>query len=326
MFSGRISWSLSDNPLAVELQRKRTNGDEVFDLTVSNPTEAGFAFDAHLPSALAQPGVLHYAPHPRGLPAAREAISRYYAESGCSVAADRIHCTSGTSEGYSFLFKLLCDPENSVLVPHPAYPLFEYLAALDGVRLRPYRMRRSAMGRWRIDFGSLDDACSDRPRAVIVVNPANPVGAYLDPDDLAHLRVFCMRKNIALIVDEVFWDYPLVRNPIRARTVEEKEILCFTLNGLSKLAGLPQCKLGWIVSSGPEELVEQAQARLDIIGDAYLSVGTPVMLAAEAFLRSREGIQEEIRTRCGTNLSVLSELLSCFSDLIVLEIQAAGAR
>ncbi|MCZ7557611.1 MAG: pyridoxal phosphate-dependent aminotransferase [Bacteroidia bacterium] len=321
MFSGRIPWSLTENPLTAELARKRSEGGEILDLTLANPTEAGFTFDPHLPEAFARPEVLRYSPHPKGLAAAREAISRYYADAGCTVSADAIHCTAGTSEAYSFLFKLLCDPENSVLIPHPAYPLFEYLAALDSVRLRPYKLRRSAQGLWRIDFGSLDDACSDRPRAVVVVNPSNPVGAYLDPDDLAHLRVFCERRNIALIVDEVFWDFPLARNVLRSRTVEENSILTFTLNGLSKLAGLPQLKLGWIVSSGPERLVAQARSRLDLIADAFLSVGTPVMLAADTLLTSRVSVQEEIRTRCITNYAVLKELLSCFSSLHVPEVQ-----
>jgi alanine-synthesizing transaminase len=264
---------------------------------------------------------LRYTPQPKGHAQAREAISRYYAEAGHTVSPEAIHCTSGTSEAYSFLFKLLCDPENSILIPNPSYPLFEHLAALDSVRLRPYRLRRSAQGRWRIDFASLDDACAERPRAVVVVNPSNPVGAYLDPDDLAHLRVFCERRNIALIVDEVFWDYPLQRNIVRARTVNEAELLCFTLNGLSKLAGLPQFKLGWIVSSGPEELVQEARSRLDLIADAYLSVGGPVMLAADRLLQSRFDIQEEIRSRCTSNYAVLTELLACFSSLSVPEIQ-----
>ncbi|HOJ02404.1 MAG TPA: pyridoxal phosphate-dependent aminotransferase [Bacteroidota bacterium] len=319
MFSARLPGVLSDNPLTLEVARLRSDGATILDLAVSNPTDVGLCAGEEFREALFASAEARYTPAPRGLRSAREAIARYYAADGHVVNPEHIHCCSGTSEAYSFVFKLLCDPENSVLVPHPAYPLFEHLASLDGVRLRPYRLRRTPLGRWRIDFGSLDDACAERPRAVIVVNPSNPVGAYLDPEDLAHLRAFCLRRGIAMIVDEVFWDYPLATVGARARTVEDAEVLCFTLNGLSKLRGLPQLKLAWIMSSGPRALLEQALARLDIIADAYLSASTPVMLAGARLLDTGAPLHKAIHDRCAANLRALREMLAGHTSLQLQE-------
>lgn len=309
VFSRRIPWTLSENPLAAELSGMRLRKEMILDLSVSNPTEVGLEETAYSGEMFEYVDLETYTPTARGLIQCREAISRYYADDGKHVPPDNVHCTSGSSEAYAFLFKLLCNPGDSVLTPLPAYPLFEHLAALDGVRIRPYNLRRSPLGRWRIDVASLDHAYNESSRAVIVVNPTNPLGEYLDPDDMRQLRSFCCQRNLPLIVDEVFWDFDLGGRDQSVRTVEEQAVLCFTLNGLSKLAALPQLKLAWIVTSGPSTMLEDALVRLDFIADAYLSVGTPVMQAAEALLARRGPVQQCIRERCKHNLGTLCELL-----------------
>lgn len=211
------------------------------------------------------------------------------------------------------LFKLLCEPGDEICIPHPAYPLFSWLAALDAVEVRPYNLRLTPEGRWRIDMHSLDMAVNERTRAVIVVNPSNPAANYLRPDEFIQLDMLCARRGIALITDEVFWDFPLEKDidaeALRCRTVGiPGEALRFTINGLSKLLALPQMKLGWVITEGPPPLRDSALTRLDVIADAYLSVSTPVMAATPALLGLREGLQQQIRSRCDDNLAAALEL------------------
>lgn len=308
MFSSRIPEDLAENALARLLRERRRGGHSVIDCTLANPTRAGFAYPvAEIREAFARGAEHAYDPDPRGLPVAREAIAEYY--SGEEVSAEGIHCTSSSSEAYSMLFKLLCEAGDDICIPHPAYPLFSWLAALDAVRVSPYNLRLAPDGRWGIDMHSLDMAISERTRAVIVVNPSNPAANYLRPGEFAQLDSLCARRGIALITDEVFWDYPLDAGiddeGLRQRTVGiPGEALRFTINGLSKALALPQMKLGWVLTEGAPRLRDEALARLDVIADAYLSVSTPVMAAAPALLGLRGFMQEQIRVRCAENLSV----------------------
>jgi alanine-synthesizing transaminase len=303
MFSSRLNWGLPLTPLARLLDEKRSRGEAILDLTESNPTLAGLAYPAdRILAALGDARALRYEPSPIGLAAARGAISEYY--SGC-VAPERILVTASTSEGYAFLFKLLCDPGDEVLVPRPSYPLFEFLAELDSVRVANYPL--AYYRGWAIDFDALASSVTERTRAVVVVNPNNPTGTFLKKDELAQLVALCRARNLALISDEVFADYGWEEDSRRVRSLIDTEgVVTFSLSGLSKVAGLPQLKLGWIVTNGPA--VERAQAleNLELIADTYLSVGTPVLWAAASLLDTRKHLQAQILERVRANRDFLA--------------------
>lgn len=307
MFSSRIKWDLAPNRLARLIPEKRARGEAVLDLTESNPTRAGFEYpDKEILDALARPASMLYEPASRGLMVAREAVSNYYAGQGLSVDPDRIHLTASTSESYSYLFKLLADFGQSVLIPHPSYPLFEFLAALEGVELRSFNLDYLHPSGWRIDFDSLELAIDAGTRAIILVNPNNPTGTFLKRDELERLNLICARHSLALIVDEVFSDYAFEPDDRRVTTlVDNCDVLTFVLNGFSKVLALPQMKLGWIVTGGPP--AAEAIERLDLIADTFLSVGAPVQHAAASWLAFRSGLQGQIRDRVRRNYRSLAQ-------------------
>ena len=318
MFSSRLDWAVGPNPLARLLHSKRSAGAAILDLTESNPTAAGFAYSSELIlQALADPRSMRYEPAPAGIIAARSAVSEYY--SG-RIPVDRILLTASTSEAYGLLFKLLADPGDEVLTPRPSYPLFDFLAALDSVRVVQYPLVYH--GGWAIDFEALASRITTRTRAIVIVNPNNPTGSFLKKAELAELVALCRRHEVAIISDEVFSDYSFRDDPARVRSlVEVEDVLTFSLSGLSKVAGLPQLKLGWIVTSGPESLREQAFDRLELIADTYLSVGAPVQWAAASLLASREEIQAQIRTRVARNLAILRSQIGADSAWQTLEVE-----
>jgi alanine-synthesizing transaminase len=303
LFSSRLHWDLAANRLSRLLDEKRSAGATILDLTESNPTAAGFRYpkDAIL-SALADPRSLRYEPAAAGMPAARAAVSEYY--SG-RVNPDRILLTASTSEAYAFVFKLLADPGDEVLVPSPSYPLFDYLAALDSVRVVQYPLVYH--GGWAIDFDALARSISARSRAIVLVNPNNPTGSFLKQSELGPLLALCREHNLALISDEVFADYvfdndaPLVRS-----LTGVDDVLTFCLSGLSKVAALPQLKLGWIAAGGPPGDCEKAFERLELIADTYLSVSAPVQWAAPTLLRLRGELQQQILGRARANRNFLT--------------------
>jgi aspartate/methionine/tyrosine aminotransferase len=309
-FSGRIHWDLCESRLAQALDRRRRNGNPVLDLTESNPSRAGLAYagesGAEVLKSLASESSLLYDPCPQGLLAAREAISRYYERRSASVAPDELLLTSSTSEAYSYLFKLLCDPGDEVLVPVPSYPLLDFLGALEAVKLLPYPLRFD--GAWHIDFGEIERTLSERTRAIVAVHPNNPTGSFVSEGDRKRLLALSEERRLALIVDEVFLDFPL--SPARAHSsfAGTRRGLVFVLSGLSKLAALPQMKLGWIAVSGESALAREASLRLEHIADTYLSVGTPVSTAAPRFLELAAGMTERISARTRENLDSLVAL------------------
>ena len=286
----------------------RLSGRGFDDLTASNPTDAGFEYPADLFAPFASAEALHYDPKPFGLPAAREAVAADYARRGVTVAASHVALTASSSESYALLFKLLCDPGDSVLVPTPSYPLFEHLTRLDNVQARPYGTQYH--GTWAIDFEDLKHAISDTTRAILVVSPNNPTGAWLKRDELATLTELCATHGLALIGDEVFADYPIDPAPAsQASVVEHGDVLTFSLGGLSKSVGLPQVKLGWIAAGGPALQLRAALTRLELIADTYLSVGTPVQVAAAHLLNAGASVREQIRRRVLENYHTLNELV-----------------
>jgi alanine-synthesizing transaminase len=313
-FSSRLNWDLAPNRLSLLLNEKRAAGAPILDLTESNPTTAGFAYpsDAIL-SALADPRSLRYEPAAAGMPAARAAVSDYYAEAlGNDVSPDRILLTASTSEAYAFVFKLLADPGDEMLVPTPSYPLFDYLAALDAVRVMQYPLVYH--GSWNIDFDALARSVTSRSRAIVLVNPNNPTGSFLKQSELGALLALCREHNLALISDEVFADYAFHDDPGLVRSLTGiDEVLTFCLSGLSKVAALPQLKLGWIVTGGPPGDCEQAFERLELIADTYLSVNAPVQGAAPALLGLRGRLQLQILGRVVANRTFLASQIGATS-------------
>lgn len=303
MFSSRLGGDFATNTLLDALAAKRAAGVEIIDLTESNPTRAGFTYDeTGILNALARPATLLYEPSPRGLPAARQAVADYYRDRDRIVHPDSIFLTASTSEAYSYLFKLLADPGDEVLAPQPSYPLFDFLAALDSARLIPYPLNYDEAAGWRINFERLQAAIDSRTRAIVVVNPNNPTGSFLKRRELAELNALCAGRNLALIVDEVFSDYGRGEDADRVQTTVGNEgCLTFALGGLSKIAGLPQVKLGWIQISGPAAMAAEAAARLEFIADTYLSVSAPAQHAAPALLANRQPIQKQIAARVDGN-------------------------
>lgn len=305
MFSARLHWDLTPNPIAALREQKRAAGTRVWDLTESNPTAAGLRYPEELiRNALAQPEVLRYEPLAAGLPAAREAVGRTL-----GVDPARVLLTASTSEAYGFLFKLLTNPGDEVLVPQPSYPLFEFLAQLELVTVRHYPL--AYHDGWFVDLPELLNRVTERTRAVVVVNPNNPTGSYLKQHELASLVQLCAAKGLALISDEVFQTYTLRPDPARASTVAGvQECLAFAMGGLSKEAALPQLKAAWVIAAGPEALVQEAMERLELIADTYLSVGTPVQWALPHLLEARQQMSGQILARALKNLAVLRQALS----------------
>jgi hypothetical protein len=308
MFSSRFHWDFRPNRLTETLDTRRRAGARILDLTESNPTRAGFAYPPEIARAFEDPRMLCYEPAPAGLSEAREAVASYYAARGHQVDIARILLTASTSEAYAYLFKLLCDPGGQVVVPRPSYPLFEFLANMESVEVRQYSL--SYHGEWAIDLDSLATAITERTRAVVLVNPNNPTGSYVKAQELDTLVRLAGERGIALVSDEVFSDYPLVPDRGRVDTLAGVDgCLAFSMSGLSKIAGLPQMKLGWIVVSGPERLRVEAMEKLEWIADTYLSVGAPVQHAAGRLLEAGAVVQQQIRQRTAGNLEVARNAL-----------------
>jgi aspartate/methionine/tyrosine aminotransferase len=354
MFSERTNWKLAQNRFTQALEEVRAGGAKILDLTVSNPTRAGLHYDeAAILGALASPRALDYDPQPKGLLLAREAVAGYYRDrcgrgerdvasddstNRIDVDPERIVLTTSTSEGYSFVFRLLCNAGDELLVPKPSYPLFEFLADLQDVRLVPYPLIYDHG--WQLDFPSLEKAVTEHTRGVVVVHPNNPTGSFVKAGEVGMLNGFCREHGLAVIADEVFLDYRLEdpeheprsnprslhapldrRSPIQwlgrddSRTeygsfTGNEGVLTFTLSGLSKIAALPQMKVAWVVTSGPREEVEEAMGRLEVIADTYLSMNAPVQWALPALLDQRRDVQRQLMERVRGNLAELDRQLA----------------
>jgi aspartate/methionine/tyrosine aminotransferase len=305
-FSDRTAWPSGFNEIARAVDERRIAGDPIIDLTETNPTRVGLPPIApELLTLLGAPGSAGYDPQPAGLLATREAIAAYHQH---QVPPEHVCVTASTSEAYTWLFKLLCNPGDSVLVPSPSYPLFEHLGQMESVRITSYATR--SWDDWSIDFDALARAADDSTRTVIIVSPNNPTGAMLHAADRKPLLDFCERRGLALISDEVFADFAEPR-PDRVPSVAgTNQVLSFVLSGLSKVCLLPQLKLGWIAASGPAGPRDEALRRLDLIADHFLSVNTPVQRAAPALLSHRSEIQAALCARLSANRRTLGAVLA----------------
>jgi alanine-synthesizing transaminase len=307
-FSRRTNWNTEESDLARALRNRRSAGLPIADLTASNPTRSHFVYPASLLEALANPRALDYDPQPKGLLPARQAVSDYYSRHGAAVDTGQIILTTSTSEAYSFLFRLLCDPGSEILIFQPGYPLFDFLAALDDVTLKPVPLVYDRG--WQIDVETIRRAISDQTRAIVIVHPNNPTGHFTKPWEIAELAKICRAFHLSLIVDEVFLDYAhgnpgqFLANSFAAGI---EGVPVFVVSGLSKIAALPQMKAAWIVATGPES--GAALERLEVVADTFLSMNAPVQWALPAWLESAQKIQSQIRARVASNLSFLDRCL-----------------
>ncbi|MEO8680797.1 MAG: pyridoxal phosphate-dependent aminotransferase [Vicinamibacterales bacterium] len=320
MKSSRLPECLEPNALSRAIEDKRRRSAAFTDLTESNPTRVGLSYPEDLFEPLASAKGLEYDPLPLGLWSARAAVASDFRRRGIVLSADRVAVTASTSEAYGLLFKLLCDPGDAVLVPRPSYPLFEHLTRLEGVAALTYGLEYH--GSWRIDLESIERAATKRVRALLVVSPNNPTGSFLHRDDLAALGALCASRGWALIGDEVFADYPLDPAPHAVSVLSQKDVLTFGLGGLSKSAGLPQVKLGWIGFGGPPAMVDEALAGYEMVADTYLSVSTPVQLAAPALIERGAAIRRQIHARVAANLATLRAKAAAFPSITVLPVEA----
>ena len=319
MISSRLPQSLEPNAVARAIDAKRRAGVPIVDLTETNPTSAGFSYPEGLLTALADARGLEYEPHALGLWSARAAVAADFRRRGIVISADRVALTSSTSEAYALLFKLLCDAGDAVLVPHPSYPLFEHLTQLESVTAIPYSLEYH--GSWRVDVESIAGAATDRVRAIMIVSPNNPTGSFLHRDDLKSISQLARQRGWAIIGDEVFADYPLDAASDAAAVLPGAEVLTFSLGGLSKSAGLPQLKLGWIGFGGPQPDVDRALAAYEIIADTYLSVSTPVQAAAAELIEHGTAIRAQIHARVRRNLESLRTLAAEHPSADVLRVE-----
>jgi aspartate/methionine/tyrosine aminotransferase len=306
VFSSRLNWSLRPNRLSALLEERRKSGAQILDLTESNPTRAGLIYpEAEILAALSDASALRYHPSPRGLDTARDAVAAYYRDRGTQIPVENVLLTASTSEAYAYLFKLLANPGDEILAPRPSYPLFEFLAGLESVHIRQYPLRYD--GIWHVDFDALEQAITPRTRGIVVVNPNNPTGSFLKRAELDRLDSLAADRGLAILSDEVFRDYAFGENAERVSTLAgNRRALTFCMSGLSKIAGLPQMKLGWIVSCGQGS--EEALDALELIADTYLSVSTPVQVALPRLLALSSAVMQQIRERTASNLRRLRGL------------------
>jgi aspartate/methionine/tyrosine aminotransferase len=318
MFSDRLPPRTDTNAIARAVNELRARGVPFVDLTESNPTRVDLPYPPDLLAGLANPDGLVYDPHPLGLRAAREAVANECARRGVAVDPETIVLAASTSESYSWLFKLLCNPGDSVAIPQPSYPLFEHLTRLEGVSTFPYVLQYH--GRWEIDFHSLAGAPANT-RAMLLVSPNNPTGSYISPGDFAGVTRLCEQRGWALIADEVFADYPLENQAPLTDLAARAEVLTFTLGGASKSIGLPQLKLGWTIVGGPARIRDAALSALELIADTFLSVGTPVQLAAAGLLGRGADVRAAVRERIRNNLSRARALVRQYPACDLLHVE-----
>lgn len=316
-FSKRTDWDTEESALARAHRLRVLEGLRIADLTASNPTRCGFEYDSGLLSALADSNALDYDPQPLGLLRAREAVCGYYADHGVTILPQRVLLTTSTSEAYSFLFKLLCDPESEIVAPQPGYPLFDFLAVFDDVRIKGAPLVYDHG--WQIEPEGFRRALTRETRAIVLVHPNNPTGHFTKAWEAAELAVMCRERGIALIVDEVFLDYGFGGAESASLAAGLEDVDVFVVSGLSKIAGLPQMKSAWVVATGPH--VAEAMDRLEVIADTFLSMNAPVQGAIPAWIAGRKGIQQQIMGRVVTNLAELDRQLQAVDAVRRLEVE-----
>jgi alanine-synthesizing transaminase len=320
MFSQRTNWRLARNKYTEAVEEMRALGEPIVDLTVSNPTQCGFCYDSErILNAFRNPKALSYEPEAKGLPAARKEVARYYErDHGLMVDPEAVLLTTSTSEAYSYVFRLLCNAHDEILVPKPSYPLFDFLGDLQDVSLIPYSLEYA--GGWFVDFHSLIRALTPRTRAVLLVHPNNPTGSYVHAEERKRLNELCRERGLALIVDEVFLDYGLT-DVHRDSFVANEECLTFTLSGLSKIAALPQMKVAWVIAGGSETVKKTALERLEVIADTYLSLNSPTQWAFAELLEQRHSVRPQVLQRVRENWKCLQAAARSTNAFELLDVE-----
>ncbi len=321
MFSKRTNWDLHPNRLTQLIDERRSQGLPIIDLTESNPTKCGFDYHAdELLDALVEEDNLEYKPNPKGSLKARRTISEYYKEMGITVNPEQIFLTSSTSESYNFIFRLLMDVGDEILVPQPSYPLLDYLAQINDVRVKYYKLLYD--DEWHIDFHSLRIAISKNTKAILVIHPNNPTGSYVKKDEFNSLVEIAADNNLAIISDEVFLEYPLYADERRIKSFADTDsVLTFTLNGISKMLGLPQMKLGWIVVKGGGKYSDEASTRLEVLTDTFLPVSSPIQNALSKWMNDRRRVSHQILNRIRENYQALNEYVKNYPLFQVYKIE-----
>lgn len=319
-FANRTQWALTPNELTRLLEKLEKNGRRVINLTESNPTRCGFSYPKEaLLKALHTPDNLRYEPSARGMLKARQAVAGYYRKKNLKVSADNIFLTSSTSEGYSFLFRLLLNSKERILAPYPSYPLFEFLAQINDVGMDDYPLIYD--NHWHVDLPALQELISSRTRAIILVNPNNPTGSFVKPEELVAINDICMKNQMAIICDEVFLDYAFLGKGRSLSLANNRKTLTFVLSGISKCLALPQMKIGWIAISGPDSIVAETKKRLEIISDTYLSVNTPSQNALSTWLGFQSFLQRDILKRLKNNRTFLLKNLASVPSCECLKVE-----
>ena len=321
MFANRTRWNLNKNQLALMLENYRKEKIHFLDLTVSNPTQAGIPFPGkEILETFHQTSNLVYHPEPQGMLHARKTVAEYYARKGYELNVAQLFLTASTSEAYAFVFKLMGNPGDEFLIPAPSYPLFDFLAGFNDVVLKPYALEYD--GTWLIDRESLEAALSPKTKGILLVNPNNPTGSLIEMNDYQYLVDLCREKKLAIISDEVFWDYVHRKGNYLLSLVDTDEVLCFVLNGISKSLCLPQMKLGWIYVNGPDEYLSEAIVRLELLNDTYLSANTPVQNAIAGLFALQERIQQPVFHRLKANLNMIQNQVTHLPGMSVLDSDA----
>jgi alanine-synthesizing transaminase len=316
-FSKRTNWNTEESELARAHRVRVQAGLPIADLTASNPTRCGFGYNPDLLGALTDPKALDYDPQPKGRRDAREAVCEYYSELGVTLDPGQVLLTTSTSEAYSFLFRLLCDPGSEILVPQPGYPLFDFLAVLDDVLIKPVPLVYDQG--WQIEPEGFRRAIGAETRSIVLVHPNNPTGHFTKAWEAVELARLCREFDLSLIVDEVFLDYGFSERG-RSFAGGLEDVPVFVVSGLSKIAGLPQMKAAWIVATGRD--AGPALERLEVIADTFLSMNAPVQCALSSWLQGRDGIQRQIRGRVTANLAELDRQLGGQQTVVRLAAEA----
>jgi len=313
-YAKRTNWNLAPNTLTRLTEDLRQAGGSFLDLTESNPTHCGFSYPGkQILNALAKTDNLDYSPSARGLVTTRETICHYYQERGIAIDPQNIFLTSSTSEAYSFLFRLLADPGDKILLPTPSYPLFEFLCGLNDLSTSTYQLVYDHNG-WRPDLEKFRQSIEGDPRAIVLVNPNNPTGSFIQEGDFVVLNALCQERHIPIISDEVFFDYGYDWDRKYFSALHQAETLSFVLGGVSKSLGLPQMKLSWIIINGPDEIVLETSRRLEIIADTYLSASIPIQNALREWFKLQPFIQKKIKERVSVNRQWLCEQIAQKED------------
>ncbi|PJZ78257.1 pyridoxal phosphate-dependent aminotransferase [Leptospira neocaledonica] len=312
-FSDRFEFIPGENDLYSLLESFKRSEQDWIDLTVSNPTKVGLVYPREaILHSIEKPESMEYDPNPKGMLNARKSIVGYYKEKGYNISEEDLFLTSSSSEAYSYLIKLLCNPGEEVLIPSPGYPLFEFLSLLDGVEFNSYKLDQNDS--WKIDFEDLGSKITNKTKILFLVSPNNPTGSLLTSEEFEKLKVISKTKKITLILDEVFSDYLHEENQNQFDFFHT-DFPIFVVNGISKILALPQMKLSWIHVGGPTNWKKECKERLEIISDTYLSVGTPIQLALPELFQWRNMIQSQILRRIRRNLQILENFHSSHTGI-----------